>query len=125
MGELKEFPISAVLSVTTGRLMGDIGEVYEILGWMSGEKLFTHQLPRVSREAAPVILAAHPQLHAAVSEAEQVTTENWQTWLSAWTDRFGAALPVPRLGLHEHRRVGPLAELAEMMSPGVTTGGSS
>lgn len=113
----KSFPISAVLSVVTGRLMGDIGEVYEVLNFMTGESLFTHQLPRVSREAAPVIIARHPSLQAAVDEAEQVTPENYREWLTRWRDRYGEAMAVPLLTIAEHQRIDPLSELSEKIHP--------
>ena len=76
MAETKDFHIGDILSVTTGRLVSPrhIEGVYDILNWMTGESLFTHQLPRVSREAGPVLLAAHPQIRQIVfngAHAEQ------------------------------------------------------
>jgi hypothetical protein len=58
----RSFSLGQVLSVTTGTLLCPIGEVYEILDYLSGEALMTHQLPRVSREAEPWILEQHPAL---------------------------------------------------------------
>ena len=52
----KEFTTGQVLSAATGILMCEIGAVYEILNYMTGESLMTHQLPRVIREAQPVLL---------------------------------------------------------------------
>lgn len=115
----KEFPIGAVLSVVTGRLVSEnhIAGVYEVLGWMTGESLFTHQLPRVSREAEPVILALHPQLEQARTEADQVNGENWKTWLQTWQDRYGLTIAVPKLNIEQHERIDPLSELAEKVHP--------
>src|SRR5688500_3274407 len=58
------FPLGEVLSITTGRLVGReaIGGVYRILDYMTGESLFTHQLPRAAEECRPALLAQHPQL---------------------------------------------------------------
>lgn len=78
MTETKAFPTADVLSTITGRLMGEIGGVYEVLNWMTGESVFTHQIPRISREAVPVVLTLHPELRTAIDEAEQVNTENWR-----------------------------------------------
>jgi len=113
----KEFPTSAVLSTVTGRLMGDIGGVYEVLNWMTGESVFTHQIPRISREAQPVIVSMHPTLSEAISEAEQVTTDNWREWLTTWEDRYGPIIAVPRLDLDQHERIDPLSELVEKVHP--------
>jgi len=113
----KEFPVASVLSVVTGRLLCEIGGVYEILNWMTGQSLFTHQLPRVSAEATPVIVAALPGLQTAIDEADQVSTENWPQWLATWTARYGAKVAVPQLTIEQHERIDPLSELAEKVHP--------
>ncbi len=113
----KIFPICDVLSVATGRLMGGIGGVYEVLNWMTGESLMTHQIPRVSREALPVLLARHPSLIDAVAEACNVTTANYATWLETWTDRYGAEIAVPTMDADAHERIDPMSELVEMVHP--------
>lgn len=113
----KEFPTRDVLSTVTGVLMGDIGGVYEVLNWMTDESLYTHQLPRVSREAQPVILKAHPQLQSAIEESEQVNTDNVLVWREAWENRFGPTIAVPKLGADEHEQIDPMSELAEMVHP--------
>ena len=62
---MKTFPLGAVLSVTTGRLLCDIGVVYEILNHVTGDSLFTHVLPRACRFASPLIKAQYPELDRA------------------------------------------------------------
>lgn len=118
----KEFPIGAVLSVVTGVLVSEdpenaMGGVYEVLNWMTGESVYTHQIPRISREAEPVILAFHPVLRQAVEEAGQVTPDNWRTWLETWTARYGKTITVPKMTIAEHERIDPLSELAENLDP--------
>lgn len=115
--ETKEFPTADVLSTITGRLMGDIGGVYEVLNWMTGESVFTHQLPRIGREATPVLVAAHPQLAQAVDEAEQVTPQNYREWRQTWEDRYGPMIAVPKFTADTHERIDPMSELAEKVSP--------
>lgn len=62
--ESKTFPLGTVLSITTGYLLAPngIGGVYEILNFMTGDNLYTHQLPRVGRECAPYLLKQFPAL---------------------------------------------------------------
>ena len=115
--QTKEFPTRDVLSTITGRLMGDIGGVYEVLNWMTGESVYTHQLPRISREAAPVLVAAHPTLQQAVDEAEQVNQENYLTWRQMWEDRYGPTISVPKFTADTHERIDPMSELAEKVHP--------
>lgn len=113
----KEFASRDVLSTVTGRLMGDIGGVYEVLNWMTGESLFTHQLPRVAKEARPVLLASHPLLQQAVDEAEQVTTNNFQEWRQTWEDRYGPVIAVPKFNADTHETIDPMSEISEVMHP--------
>ncbi len=115
--ETKQFSTRDVLSTVTGYLIGDIGGVYEVLNWMTGESVFTHQIPRISREAQPIIIAAHPALQKAVEEAEQVTTENFATWRQTWEDRYGPMIAVPRFTADSYERIDPLSELSEMIHP--------
>ncbi|TIT43728.1 MAG: hypothetical protein E5W76_05415 [Mesorhizobium sp.] len=115
----KAFPTGAVLSVVVDVLVSEnhMQGVYEVLGWMTGESLYTHQLPRVGREATPVILALHPELEAAVAEAEQVNGDNWREWLATWKARYGETITVPLLTIEQHERIDPVSELAEMVPP--------
>lgn len=113
----KAFPTEDVLSTITGILIGGIGGVYEVLNWMTGENVYTHQIPRISREAQPVVVAAHPELAAAVAEADQVNPENWQAWRDLWLGRYGRTIDVPKFNADAHERIDPLSELAEIMPP--------
>ncbi|TPM37019.1 hypothetical protein [Mesorhizobium sp. B2-3-2] len=113
----KEFPTRDVLSTITGVLMGEIGGVYQVLNWMTGESVYTHQIPRISREAQPVIIALHPELAPAIAEAENVTQDNYTTWRDTWEDRYGLTIAVPKMTIAEHERIDPLSELAEKVSP--------
>lgn len=113
----RDFHLGDILSVTTGRLVSPrlIEGVYDILNWMTGENLFTHQLPRVGREAAPVLLAMHPQL--AEITGDDVTGENWREWLADKVARFGETLPVPKMNADQHERIDPMSELVEKVPP--------
>lgn len=114
MSETKAFPTAVVLSTITGRLLCDIGGIYEFLSWMTGESVFTHQIPRIGREAEPVILAAHPHLREAVDEAKQVSPENWQNWRDRWLLRYGPEIAVPKMTAAEHEAIDPITELQAM-----------
>lgn len=113
----RDFHIGDILSVTTGKLVSPrlIEGVYDILNFMTGESLFTHQLPRVSREAAPVILRRHPQL--ADIDTSGVNSGTWRAWLGEQIARFGEMLPVPKMTVDEHERIDPISELAEKVHP--------
>lgn len=119
MTETKAFPTAVVLSTITGRLLCDIGGIYEVLSYMTGESVFTHQIPRIGREAEPVILAAHPHLREAVREAALVNPDNWQEWRDRWIERYGAEIAVPKMTAAEHKAIDPITEL-QAMAPNAT-----
>lgn len=97
--------------------MGKIDGVYLVLNWMTGESVYTHQLPRICREAAPVIVALHPELSLAIDEAKQVTRDNYQLWVTKWTERYGDEITVPMFAPDEHKVIDPISELAEHVDP--------
>lgn len=115
MSAARDFHIGDILSVTTGKLLSPrlIGGVYDILNFMTGQSLFTHQLPRVSREAAPVILRQHPNLAAA--EVGDITADNWKDRLAELAAQFGETLPIEPMAPGEHAQKNALAELSEMV----------
>lgn len=119
MSDTKDFPTLDVLSTATGYLVSPSGisAIYEVLNWMTGESVFTHQLPRICREAAPVLLAAHPVLAAAYEEAKSVTPDNWRSWAATWEDRYGPTISVPRFTEDAHECIDPMSELAQMVDP--------
>ena len=102
----KKFHLGDVLSVTTGVLVSPrhIHGVYDILNFMTGENLFSHQLPRASEECKQHLLEQLPQLKDV--DASGVTSENWQNWLDEQVARFGEELTVHNIpnGQHEFRK---------------------
>lgn len=86
----KSFPLRVVLTVTTGRLLTEpkgpddngISALYEILNWITGDSLFTHQLPRAEESARPWLLKCFPELAPASG-----CLDNLDGWLKA--DRTG------------------------------------
>ena len=114
---MKNFHLGDILSITTGTLISPrkMEGVYDILGYMTGESLYTHQLPRVAQEAEPVLLALHPQL--ADADLSGITAENWEERLLDLVQKFGEMLPVPTLSENQHERIDPLSELIEKVHP--------
>lgn len=110
-----KFTLGEVLSITTGKLLCPMGGVYKILNHMTGDNLFTHQLPRAMREMQPHLLAQFPQL--AAINAEVVTTENWGPWLHDQVLEYGNEFDVKPAPEHAHEFIEPLSELAEKVHP--------
>ena len=117
MSETKDFHLGDILSVTHDRLLSPrmMEGVYDILNWMTGEQLFTHQLPRVAKEAKPVLLAALPWLSEI--DADGVNKENWRAWLGQRVTAHGQMHPVPKMTEDQHERIDPLSEAVEHFPP--------
>jgi hypothetical protein len=122
---MKRFEARVLLTVTTGRLLtsakgerdNGIGDLYELLGWMTGDEPFTHQLPRFAVECKPFLLEWFPELATFDLEAfdEAAKDEggiehfilNWQASNRVWYD-------VPKIPDGSHTAIHPIAELASM-----------
>lgn len=87
----QDFPLAVVLTVTTGKLLCTMGEVYEVCEFLAGEPVFTHQLPRVSREAEPVILARYPELRDVEVPEGLDSFEKVNAWLATIAPTYGTS----------------------------------
>jgi hypothetical protein len=115
---VKQFHIGDILSVTTGYLVAPRGvkALYDLLDYMTGDNLFTHQLPRAAEECKPVLLEQHPNLAAVVSPEEFRDEAHVWAWLGEQVERYGMELPVGSLASDDHTRIDPITEL-KMMKP--------
>jgi hypothetical protein len=105
MEAITVFDLGTILSITTDILLTEIGNVYEILNYMTGDNLYTHQLPRVGQEMKPVLLEQHPEL--AEINASNVNSENWKEFLAEQKKKYGDSLPIVPCGLWQHQTIDP------------------
>ncbi len=113
----RDFHIGDILSITTGHLVSPryMEGIYDILNFMTGDNLFTHQLIRATEECRPNLLQQHPQLVEV--DAGGVNAENWQQWLGQQAIKYGIELPVEPLPLKNRTIKDPFKELEEMVGP--------
>jgi hypothetical protein len=112
---MKEFPTSVAMSAITGFVVHEpFSDVHECLTYMAGEAVWTHQLPRIGREAQAWAVIARPDLTPAIDEAKAITKENWRDVLAVWLDRYGATIALPMLSLDQHESIDPVSELTQM-----------
>lgn len=120
MSQTKDFDIGDVLSITTGMLLSrkHMGGIYEILNWMTGDDLMTHQLPRAMDECQEPLQAQFPQLAGIETPTftEGASRDELEleliVYLDAMSAKYGATFPVAPLGKDEHTHINPLTELA-------------
>ncbi len=132
---MKNFDIGDVLSVTTGRLVSPRGGegVYDILNFLTGDNLVTHQLPRAMKECKPWLRTQFPQLFTENPDMARLVVELKETiqvldpehggdvvtaaWVNAVAQQFGLPeqLPVYEMDAEMHTRIDPVEELRAMV----------
>ena len=119
MSEARDFHIGDILSITTGRLVSPrhMDGIYDICNFMTGDNLFTHQLPRAMDECAPSLREQFPDL-AAVEVPEYVKDEaSVGQWLAHIASTCGSHRMVAPLAPEDHTHMDPFSEL-ERIAPG-------
>jgi len=134
--ETRNFPLRVILTVLTGRLLTEskgprdngIGDLYEILEFMTGDAPYTHQLGRFSEECKPHLLRQMPLEVKAVSGSLD-SLDRWllndcsdgsegvKMWLTECKMMFPQlqdSYPVTAIPAEGHVSRNPLEELAEM-----------
>jgi len=116
-GKAKKFHLGDILSITAGPLVSPQGMdgIYDILNFMTGDKLFAHQLPRASGECRPYLLEQHPQLKKV--DASGVNKKNWKKWLAKQIKKYGEELIVKPISKEAHEVKNPIQELEEKLGP--------
>lgn len=113
----QSFPTPDVCSAATGYLVSTMDGVYRVLSFMDGESVYTHQIPRISREAQVAVIQQHPAFAETVAEAKQVTAENYRDWVARWIERHGETIDLEPMTAGEHERIDPISEVAEKVHP--------
>lgn len=111
----KSFHLGDILSVTGEKLLSPrlMSGVYDILNYMTGENLFTHQLPRAGRACKPHLLKQFPQLENA--DCEGITGENFRERLDALVQQFGETFEVEPLPKGAYIPIDPITEAEAMV----------
>jgi hypothetical protein len=130
----KTFNLGAVLSISQDRLVAEDGvdALYQILNWMTGDNLYTHQLPRAMRECRPYLLRWFPELMIAETPLAQAELDKflegcghdetklkhavvaWQAWLQI-SEGLKGKYEIPKIPRDDHDVKNPIDELVEMV----------
>ncbi len=97
-----------LLTIGTGILCVKMERVYELYNAMTGDNLFTHQLPRAFRAAQPAIVSQYPWLKE-IGEGNKAT---WQQWISEVKAAHGDSFEIQPL--QDWKSVDPITEVAEL-----------
>jgi hypothetical protein len=108
----RTFPLADALSVTTEKLLSrsHMGGIYEILSYMTGQSLFTHQLGDACDKAKPALIAQHPHL-AELQPPDGLDQADLMAWLVETERVHGETIEVAPLSDWEHRD--PIEDLCD------------
>lgn len=98
----RTFPTAVVLSLSSGRLLCEFGDMQALADFMTGSSVFTHQFahqPFVD-ELANAIFRQYPALRD--FNAAAITRDNWKTPLADAIARYGPTLELHPMGEPEH-----------------------
>lgn len=113
------FHVGDILSITTGRLLSPSGidGVYHILNFMTGDNLFTHQLPRASDQCEPSLCTQFPLLdpHQNAKLRDAIARENWSDLISQCVSECGEYHEVRALEKGEYTSQNPIEELIDLL----------
>lgn len=112
----KKFKTLSVLSSASGIFCcEDMGEIYEVLNYMTGDNLFTHQLPRAMKESAPYIYKQHPWMDG-FEKLKGLTKENSEAFMRHVNKTYGEYLELDKIPNDKYHGIDAVKELADMMN---------
>jgi hypothetical protein len=113
MDETREFTTAAVLSAVMGRLLCEITKVYEVLTFLTGRGVYTHELGVAGELCYPEVLRQHPRL--AEIDVSEVTPDNWREKLVQFELVLGQTLSLTPIGWNVFAEKSPLDTLTEIV----------
>lgn len=108
-----KFTTGEIISAGLGKLACDIEGMYKIMNFLTGDNLFTHQLPRAFLACEAWVIAQHPWLKELDESA--CNPETWRAWLDDAEARFGKTHELQPLPEGRWRSVDPIREAIELM----------
>lgn len=110
-----KFTTGEVISAGLGKLACDIEGVYKIMNYLTGDNLFTHQLPRAFRECEAWVIEQHPWLREL--DESKCNRETVWAWLADAEARFGKVHDLQPLPPGRWHPKDPYTELLELEVP--------
>lgn len=104
------FKLEEVISAVRGVLLCDIGQIYEVLNFLTGDDLMTHQLPRAGKDVQPSVFAQHPFLKDL--DLSRINKDTWKQELDLLKKEWPNELELTPM--KDYMPKDPLEEIIEM-----------
>ena len=106
------FSIGQVLTVVGDKmLVGDVGDLYKILDFLTNSQLWTHQLPDAAKKARPWILSQCPQFVG--YDDSTVNRDNWRTWLADCRKKYGESIELEQMPPDDQLQTDPMRDIPD------------
>jgi hypothetical protein len=113
----KVFDLGAILNITTCRLLTNMDDIYEVLNYLTGDSIYTHQIPRVIKVARSYVLSLYPELNGIDNDVVINSFEDAKIFIDEQKQVFGEKLPLmPMSKADGYSYVDPIIEAFEMTS---------
>lgn len=113
MKKTEVFTLGQVLSVSTGKLLCGMAGLYEIMNFLTGENLLTHQLVRAFAPCKKYALEQFPNLEEV--DTSCVNTENALSWVEEQKELFGELFALTPMPPGYYSPMDPMEELCTMV----------
>lgn len=109
---IRIFDTEAILSITTGVLMRDMDDIYEILNYMTNDDLMTHQLPRAADQCKQPLEEQFPW---AKGLEDRIKRDGYAKVLAEVKNLYGVSHSVIPLHAEDQTHHEPITELLQML----------
>lgn len=124
------FDLGVILTLTTHHLLGEFSEVHKALERLTGESVWTHQIPRVMREVEPHLRHCFPQFYeeelvqrvktfceSLGDQAPEIRNASIIVFVGQLSQTYGNDFELPPMPGDDYTSRDPVEELNEMVGP--------
>jgi hypothetical protein len=106
----RTFKLEEVLSAIRGTLLCEIGKVYEVLNFLTGVSIYTHQIPRAGRECQVAVFEQVPFLQEI--NIEGINPDNWKERLTEIKAKYPNEIELSPVSTYSP--IDPIEEMIQM-----------
>lgn len=107
-----KFTTGEIISAGLGKLCCEMDRVYAIMNYLTGDNLFTHQLPRAFHACNAWVKQQHPWLNEL--DETKCNKDTYRAWLADAELRFGTEHELEPLPFGQWRSCDPVSELIQL-----------
>ena len=112
----KSFDLATMISIISGKLFTSWENLNSALNFLTGESLYTHQIPRAANVASKHILKSYPELEDIGKDVIINSDYEREAFVGSLVKIFGNEFILEPIKEDEYEHKNPLIEAVEMLS---------